>query len=102
MDKLTEVRNRGIAEARNGLSRLREAATARLSDERGSALAAVLVLVVLLTMVGVAMVNSTFTEISVAYNAGDTASAQYAAEAGRSPALYVPRPQSRRTGATAP
>src|SRR5213594_1689905 len=56
--------------------------------ERGSALAAVLVLVVLLTMVGVAMVNSTFTEISVAYNAGDTAAAQYAAEAGLSRAMY--------------
>src|SRR5438876_6207578 len=55
---------------------------ARLLDERGSALAAVLVLVVLLTMVGVAMVNSTFTEISVAYNAGDTASALYAAVPG--------------------
>src|SRR5216117_1165693 len=88
MDKLTEVRNRGIAEARNGLSRLRDAATARLSDERGSALAAVLVLVVLLTVAGVAMVNSTFTEISVAFNAGDAAAAQYAAEAGLSRAMY--------------
>ena len=101
MDKLTEVRNRGIAEARNGLSRLREAATARLSDERGSALAAVLVLVVLLTMVGVAMVNSTFTEISVAYNAGDTASAQYAAEAGLSRAIYEISQNAGWTGTTA-
>src|SRR5256712_13392530 len=101
MDKLTEVRNRGIAEARNGLSRLREAATARLSDERGSALAAVLVLVVLLTMVGVAMVNSTFTEISVAYNAGDTAAAQYAAEAGLSRAIYELNQNAGWTGTTA-
>src|SRR5437667_345138 len=101
MDKLTEVRNRGIAEARNGLSRLRDAATARLSDERGSALAAVLVLVVLLTMVGVAMVNSTFTEISVAYNAGDTASAQYAAEAGLSRAIYELSQNAAWTGPTA-
>src|SRR5436853_6229957 len=101
MDKLTEVRNRGIAEARNGLSRLRDAATARLSDERGSALAAVLVLVVLLTMVGVAMVNSTFTEISVAYNAGDTASAQYAAEAGLSRAIYELSQNAGWTGTTA-
>src|SRR5437879_12373844 len=100
MDKLTEVRNRGIAEARNGLSRLREAATARLSDERGSALAAVLVLVVLLTMVGVAMVNSTFTEISVAYNAHDTPSAQYAAEAARSRAIYQLSPSTHRPGTT--
>src|SRR5438132_5004567 len=101
MDKLTEVRNRGIAEARNGLSRLRDAATARLSDERGSALAAVLVLVVLLTMVGVAMVNSTFTEISVAYKAGDTASAQYAAEAGLSRAIYELSQNAGWTGTTA-
>src|SRR5207247_1999484 len=82
--ELTESGNHGIAESRNGLSRLRDSATTRLRDQRGSALAAVLVLVVLLTMVGVAMVNSTFTEISVAYNAGDTAAAQYAAEAGLS------------------
>src|SRR2546428_8654739 len=101
MDKLTEVRNRGIAEARNGLSRLREAATARLSDERGSALAAVLVLVVLLTMVGVAMVNSTFTEIPAAYHAGDTAAAQYAAEAGLSRAIYELNQNAGWTGTTA-
>src|SRR5947209_8347946 len=86
--ELTESGNHGIAESRNGLSRLRDSATTRLRDQRGSALAAVLVLVVLLTMVGVAMVNSTFTEISVAYNAGDTAAAQYAAEAGLSRAMY--------------
>src|SRR5205809_1164178 len=61
---------------------------AHLHNERGSAMAAVLVLVVLLTVVGVAMVNSTFTEISVAFNAGDAAAAQYAAEAGLSRAMY--------------
>src|SRR5205809_296570 len=74
---------------------------ARLLDERGSALAAVLVLVVLLTMVGVAMVNSTFTEISVAYNAGDTAAAQYAAEAGLSRAIYELSQNAGWTGTTA-
>src|SRR3989442_4985644 len=74
---------------------------ARLLDERGSALAAVLVLVVLLTMVGVAMVNSTFTEISVAYNAGDTASAQYAAEAGLSRAIFELSQNAGWTGTTA-
>src|SRR5436309_15466962 len=79
---------RELTESRDGLSRLRNCATTRLRDEHGSALAAVLVLVVLLAMVGVAMVNSTFTEISVAYNAGDTASAQYAAEAGLSRAIF--------------
>src|SRR5438309_3649877 len=86
--ELTESGNHGIAEPRNGLSRLRESTTTRLRDQRGSALAAVLVLVVLLTMVGVAMVNSTFTEISVAYNASDAGAAQYAAEAGLSRAMY--------------
>src|SRR5438876_9532965 len=101
MDKLTEVRNRGIAETRNGLSRLRDCATARLRDERGSALAAVLVLVVLLTMVGVAMVNSTFSEISVAYNASDAGAAQYAAEAGLSRAMYELSQNPGWTGTTA-
>src|SRR3989449_1094427 len=69
--------------------------------ERGSALAAVLVLVVLLTMVGVAMVNSTFTEISVAYNAGDASAAQYAAEAGLSRAIYELSQNAGWTGTTA-
>src|SRR5437879_12503918 len=99
--ELTESGNQGSTESRNGLSRLRDAGTARLSDERGSALAAVLVLVVLLTMVGVAMVNSTFTEISVAYNAGDTAAAQYAAEAGLSRAIYELNQNAGWTGPTA-
>src|SRR5213592_4372752 len=85
--ELTESGNHGIAESRNGLSRLRDSATTRLRDQHGSALAAVLVLVVLLTMVGVAMVNSTFTEISVAYNAGDTAAAQNAGWTGTTAAI---------------
>src|SRR5207247_2445959 len=89
------------AGTRNALSRLRDCASARLRDQRGSALAAVLVLVVLLTMVGVAMVNSTFTEISVAYNAGDTAAAQYAAEAGLSRAIYELSQNAGWTGTTA-
>src|SRR5437667_4239582 len=88
-------------ESRDGLSRLRDSATARLRDQRGSALAAVLVLVVLLTMVGVAMVNSTFTEISVAFNAGDAAAAQYAAEAGLSRAIYELSQNAGWTGITA-
>src|SRR5437667_9060741 len=98
MDKLTGTRERGNPHAgfagsgrstgtRNTLSRLRDCATARLRDQRGSALgpyqprwksvvnvalrseagsalATVLVLVVLLTVVGAAMVNSALTEIS--------------------------------------
>src|SRR5438094_9077537 len=99
--ELTESGNHGIAESRNGLSRLRDSATTRLRDQRGSALAAVLVLVVLLTMVGVAMVNSTFPEISVAYNAGDSAAAQYAAEARLSRASYAVSQNAGCTGTTA-
>src|SRR5436309_11775777 len=99
--ELTESGNHGITESRNGLSRLRDSATTRLRDQRGSALAAVLVLVVLLTMVGVAMVNSTFTEISVAYNAGDASAAQYAAEAGLSRAMYELSQNASWTGTTA-
>src|SRR5438876_4251495 len=88
-------------ESRDGLSRLRDSATARLRDQRGSALAAVLVLVVLLTVAGVAMVNSTFTEISVAYNAGDASAAQDAAEAGLSRAMYELGQNAGWTGITA-
>src|SRR5438552_8151576 len=99
--ELTESGNHGITESRNGLSRLRDSATTRLRDQRGSALAAVLVLVVLLTMVGVAMVNSTFTEISVAYNASDASAAQYAAEAGLSRAIYELSQNAGWTGTTA-
>src|SRR5256886_11200860 len=75
-------------------ARLRDSATTRLRDQRGSALAAVLVLLELLTMVGVAMVNSTFTEVSVAYNSGVTAAAHYAAEAAASPAIHKPSPNT--------
>src|SRR2546425_11083552 len=96
---------------RNRLSRLRDCATARLRDQRGSALgpyqprwksvvnvalrseagsalAVVLVLIVVLTVVGAAMVNNALTEITIAYNTGDSAAAQYAAEAGLSRAMY--------------
>src|SRR5205809_1495535 len=88
-------------DAMDEMSRLRDSATARLRDQRGSALAAVLVLVVLLTVAGVAMVNSTFTEISVAYNAGDASAAQYAAEAGLSRAMYELGQNAGWTGITA-
>src|SRR5437867_10188930 len=119
MGELTESRNRGNGETRCARSRSRAVALSRealgSSDpvsripalgsssygERGSALAAVLVLVVLLTMVGVAMVNSTFTEISVAFNAGDAAAAQYAAEAGLSRAIYELGQNAGWTGTTA-
>src|SRR3989441_2367100 len=101
MRELTESPNRGIAESQNGLSRLRDCATARLRDQRGSALAVVLVLVVVLTVAGVAMVNSTLTETSIAYNQSDSAAAQYAAEAGLSRAMYELSQNAGWTGTTA-
>src|SRR2546427_9725684 len=72
-----------------------------LRSEAGSALAAVLVLVVLLTVAGVAMVNSTLTETSIAYNQSDSAAAQYAAEAGLSRAMYELTQKAGWTGTTA-
>src|SRR3989441_3182866 len=86
---------------RNRLSRLRDCATARLRDQRGSALATVLVLIVLLTVAGVVMVNSTLTETSIAYNQSDSAAAQYAAEAGLSRAMYELSQNAGWTGTTA-
>src|SRR3989475_689604 len=83
MIRETEFRNR-----MSWQSRLRDSATARLRDQRGSALAVVLVLVVVLTVAGAAMVNTALTEITIAYNTGDSAAAQYAAEAGLSRAMY--------------
>src|SRR2546427_5138731 len=74
---------------------------ARRFGERGSALAVVLVLIVVLTVVGAAMVNNTLTEISIAYNSGDSAAAQYAAEAGLSRAMYELSQNAGWTGTTA-
>src|SRR2546422_9690371 len=72
-----------------------------LRSEAGSALAVVLVLIVVLTVVGAAMVNNTLTEISIAYNSGDSAAAQYAAEAGLSRAMYELSQNAGWTGTTA-
>src|SRR3989475_11694388 len=94
MIRETEFRNR-----MSWQSRLRDSATARLRDQRGSALAVVLVLVVVLTVAGAAMVNTALTEITIAYNTGDPAAAQDAAEAGLSRAMYE---QSQNAGWTGP
>src|SRR3989442_7701675 len=59
-----------------------------LRSEAGSALAVVLVLIVVLTVVGAAMVNNTLTETSIAYNQSDSAAAKYAAEPGLPRAMY--------------
>src|SRR5438445_3095666 len=95
MIRETEFRNR-----RSWQSRLRDSATARLRDQRGSALAVVLVLVVVLTVAGAAMVNTALTEITIAYNTGDSAAAQYAAEAGLSRAMYELSQNAGWTGTT--
>src|SRR2546428_6946994 len=96
MIRETEFRNR-----MSWQSRLRDSATARLRDQRGSALPVVLVLVVLLTVAGAVMVNSTLTETSIAYNQSDSAAAQYAAEAGLSRAIYELSQNAGWTGTTA-
>src|SRR5437899_3441614 len=118
MDELTKAGKRGNGETRRRQSRGRAVAQSRkalgspdpvsripapgsLFGERGSALATVLVLVVLLTVVGAAMVNNALTEISIAYNAGDAAAAQYAAEAGLSRAIYELSQNAGWTGTTA-
>src|SRR3989454_7943224 len=101
MDDTTGTWERGTWGTRNRLSRWRDCATAQLGDQRGSALAVVLVLIVVLTVVGAAMVNNTLTEISIAYNSGDSAAAQYAAEAGLSRAMYELSQNAGWTGTTA-
>src|SRR2546428_2478550 len=117
MDELTEAGKRGNGETRRRQSRGRAVAQSRgirsphpgpripapgsSYGERGSALATVLVLVVLLTVAGVVMVNSTLTETSIAYNQSDSAAAQYAAEAGLSRAMYELSQNAGWTGTTA-
>src|SRR5712691_1168381 len=118
MDELTEAGKRGNGETRRRQSRGCAVAQSRkalglpdpvspipapgsLFGERGSALAVVLVLIVVLTVAGAAMVNTTLTEISVAYNAGDAVAAQYAAEAGLSRAIYELSQNAGWTGTTA-
>src|SRR2546425_8624818 len=101
MDNMAGTWEQGNGGTPNRVSRLRDCATARLRDQRGSALATVLVLVVLLTVAGAAMVNSALTETSIAYNTGDSAAAQYAAEAGLSRAIYELSQNAGWTGTTA-
>lgn len=51
-------------------------------DQRGSALVTVLILIVVLTMIGAAMLTVTLTEITIAFNQADAAIARDLAEAG--------------------
>src|SRR3989442_13128044 len=118
MDELTEAGKRGNGETRRRQSRGRAVAQSRKAlgspdpvsripapgssyGERGSALATVLVLVVLLTVAGVVMVNSTLTETSIAYNQSDSPAAQYAAEAGLARAMYQLSQNAGESGETA-
>lgn len=59
-----------------------------MRNERGAALVTVLILVVVLSAIGVAMVNAELTEITIAYNQGDATAARSAAEAGIARAIY--------------
>jgi len=60
----------------------------RLRGQEGVALVTVLVLVIVLTVMGVAMVDLVLTETAIAYNQGDAVAAQFAAEGGIARALY--------------
>lgn len=60
----------------------------RPAGEEGAALVTVLVLVVVLTVMGVAMVDLMLAEIAIAFGQGDAVAAQYMAEAGVARALY--------------
>jgi hypothetical protein len=59
-----------------------------MKNERGAALVTVLILIVVLSAIGVAMVNAELTEITIAYNQGDATAARTAAEAGLARAIY--------------
>ncbi|HVH31574.1 MAG TPA: PilX N-terminal domain-containing pilus assembly protein [bacterium] len=59
-----------------------------MRNERGAALVTVLILVVVLSAIGVAMVNAELTEITIAYNQGDATAARSAAEAGIARGIY--------------
>jgi hypothetical protein len=59
-----------------------------MKNERGAALVTVLILIVVLSAIGVAMVNLELTEITTAYNQGDATAARTAAEAGIARAIY--------------
>ena len=59
-----------------------------MTNDRGAALVTVLILIVVLTAIGVAMVNLELTEITTAYNQSDAMAARTAAEAGIARAIY--------------
>src|SRR5712664_1295588 len=59
-----------------------------MKNERGAALVTVLILIVVLSAIGVAMVNLELTEITTAYNQGVGMAARMVAEAGIARAIY--------------
>jgi hypothetical protein len=70
MKQLTGTRERGNAGTRNN------------RGERGSALVTVLILIIVLTMIGAAMVTVTLTEITLGFNQADAAISRGLADAG--------------------
>ncbi|MEX0766501.1 MAG: PilX N-terminal domain-containing pilus assembly protein [bacterium] len=70
MKQLTGTRERGNAGTRNN------------RGERGSALVTVLILIIVLTLIGAAMLTVTLTELTIAFNQADAAIARALADAG--------------------
>jgi len=70
MTRLTQTRRPGSAQTQNG------------GAERGSALVTVLILIIVLTMIGAAMLTVTLTEITIAFNQADASISRELAEAG--------------------
>lgn len=88
-----QTQSRRSAVARSGVRVTRCGARsprpgARQLGERGAALITVLILIIVLTVIGAAMVNVSLTEITIAYNQGDAAIARAGAEAGVARAGY--------------
>lgn len=71
-------------------------------NERGAALVTVLILIVVLSVMGVAMVNAEMTEITIAYNQGDAVRARAVSEAGVARAIYELGANPAWPGVTAP
>lgn len=91
MDQPTRSRGRAVAQSWLGFARYETRSPmpeARQFGERGAALVTVLILIIVLTVVGAAMVNVSLTEVTIAYNQGDAAAARAAAEAGVARAIY--------------
>lgn len=81
-------RRRSMHANRVAESRVPSPESRRRGSERGAALVTVLILTVLLTLLGAAMISVTLTEVTIAYNQGDASAALQMADAGISRAMY--------------